>query len=340
MKIAIQNHTQGFHKAWIAYCEQHDIAYKLVDAYANDAIEQIRDCDIFLWHFHQGNYKDMQMAQPLLYSLEAMGKKVFPDFHTCWHFDNKVAQKYLLEAIGAPLVPTYVYYTKEEALKGISEMTFPKVFKLKGGAGASNVRLAKTEKEARRLINQAFGKGFSQYSVKSHFKDALRRYRQGKNTLCDVLRPFFYALKPYPTEFAHYHGREIGYVYFQDYIPMNTTDFRVKVVGGNCWAFQRKVRKNDFRASGSGELLFNKDSISMEIVKIAQDVAKKLSLQSVAFDFVQDKINNKYLLVEMSYGFGFDEEETTHGYWDADRVFHTEKFNPFQWMIEEVMEAR
>ena len=84
MKIAIQNHTQGFHKAWIAYCEQHGIAYKLVDAYANDAIEQIRDCDIFLWHFHQGNYKDMQMAQPLLYSLEAMGKKVFPDFHTCW----------------------------------------------------------------------------------------------------------------------------------------------------------------------------------------------------------------------------------------------------------------
>ena len=340
MKIAIQNHTQGFHKAWIAYCEQHDIAYKLVDAYANDAIEQIRDCDIFLWHFYQGNYKDMQMAQPLLYSLEAMGKKVFPDFHTCWHFDNKVAQKYLLEAIGAPLVPTYVYYTKEEALKGISEMTFPKVFKLKGGAGASNVRLAKTEKEARRLINQAFGKGFSQYSVKSHFKDALRRYRQGKNSLRDVLRPLYYTLKPYPTEFAHYHGREIGYVYFQDYVPNNSFDIRICVVAGRAFGLKRLVREHDFRASGSGRIVYAKEEIDERCVQVAFEINKKLKMQSVGMDFVFDEHNNP-LVVEISYGYAYAAYLKCQGYWTADMQWHPgDNFDFTGWIIEDLMKEK
>ena len=54
--------------------------------------------------------------------------------------------------IGAPLVPTSVFYDKEEALAWAKNTTYPKVFKLRGGAGAANVRLAKNKKEAVRLI--------------------------------------------------------------------------------------------------------------------------------------------------------------------------------------------
>jgi hypothetical protein len=42
------------------------------------------------------------------------------------HFDDKIAQKYLLEAVEAPLAPSYVFFHKEDALGWISQATFPK----------------------------------------------------------------------------------------------------------------------------------------------------------------------------------------------------------------------
>ena len=73
---------------------------------------------------------------------------VFPNFNTAWHFDDKVGQKYLLEAIDAPLVPSYVFYSKEMALKWLEQTQFPKVFKLRGGAGSANVKLVQDEKRS------------------------------------------------------------------------------------------------------------------------------------------------------------------------------------------------
>lgn len=78
MKIAI-HHTEGsFSDRWIEYCRKQDIPYKIVDAYDTDIVEQVRDCDIFMWHHSHGNYKDVLFAKQLLYSLQKSGKKVFP----------------------------------------------------------------------------------------------------------------------------------------------------------------------------------------------------------------------------------------------------------------------
>ena len=144
MRIAIHHRKGSFSEHWIAYCKEKDIDYMIVNAYDTDIIRQVSDCDAFMWHFHQGDYRDMQFAKAIILSLEAKGIRCFPNSRTCWHFDNKVWEKYLLEAVDAPLVPSYVFYTKEEALAWASKTTFPKVFKLKGGASASNVKLAHT----------------------------------------------------------------------------------------------------------------------------------------------------------------------------------------------------
>ena len=94
------------------------------------------DCDALMWHHFQTNPKAILFAKQLLFALEQSGKKVFPDFRTGWHFDDKLGQKYLLEAIDAPLVPSYVFYDKKEALEWVQKTDFPKVFKLRGGAGS------------------------------------------------------------------------------------------------------------------------------------------------------------------------------------------------------------
>src|SRR5690554_784330 len=160
MKIAIHHRQGSFSDRWIAYCEESNIAYKIVNCFDNDIISQLKDCDALLWHHHHGDYKDIELAKALLFSLEQAGVKVFPNFNTNWHFDNKLAQKYLLDAIDAPLVNSYVFYTKTEALNWARKTSYPKVFKLKGGAGAANVMLARTQKNAQKLIKKSFGKGW------------------------------------------------------------------------------------------------------------------------------------------------------------------------------------
>ena len=107
MKIAIHK-SNGFSDRWIEYCKNNSIDYKIVDCYENDIISQLDDCRALMWHHNHINYKHTLFAKSLLFSLEIAGVKVFPNFNTAWHFDDKVGQKYLLEAIGAPLVKSYV----------------------------------------------------------------------------------------------------------------------------------------------------------------------------------------------------------------------------------------
>ena len=329
--IAIHKST-GFAERWIAYCKKNNIPYKLVNAYDSNIVSQLADCDGFMWHHSHQNYKDVLFAKQLLYSLQIVGKKVFPDFSTGWHFDDKVGQKYLLEAIGAPLVPSYAFYTKKEAMEWIDKTDFPKVFKLRGGAGSSNVKLARTKSQAKKFVNKAFGRGFTQFDRFSHFKERYSKWRQGKDTFIGVCKGF--ARFFIPTEFAKMHHKEKGYVYFQDFIPNNSFDIRIVVVGEKAMAEKRFVRKNDFRASGSGE--FSYDNINIDAIKIAFDVAEKLKLQSVAFDFIFD--NNNPLIVEMSYGFGMKGISLAPGYWDKELNWHAgENFDFCGWMVEDLI---
>lgn len=335
MKIAIHNSKGSFSDNWIEYCKENNIDFKIVNAYDNDIIEQVADCDAFMWHHHHGNYRDVLFAKQLLYSLEMSGKKVFPNFNTTWHFDDKVGQKYLFEAIGASLVPSYVFYNKADALKWVNETTFPKVFKLRGGAGAANVKLARTKRQAIKLINKCFGKGFPQFDRWNYFKERFNNWRNGKEGIIAIAKGVYMLLaKP---EFACYHFPEKGYAYFQEFIPNNDCDFRIKIVNNKCWGFRREVRKNDFRASGSNVLLFDNELIPEDIIKISFQVYKKLLLQSVAFDFVIDKSSNTPMIIELSYGFGYDENEINCGYWTEDLQWHESKINPQGWMVEELI---
>ena len=289
MKIAIHKGEGGFSLRWIEYCKKNNIQYKVVNCYDSDVIEQLKDCDALMWHFYHNIFKDMLVARKILFALEHAGVKVFPDFHTAWHFDDKVAQKYLLEAIDAPLVPSYVFYDKKEALDWAKSTTYPKVWKLKGGAGAANVKLVQNKKEATKLINTAFGKGFSQFNKLGNLKERYRKYKSGKDSLLGVAKGFGRLV--IPTEFAKLQSRERGYVYFQEFVPNNNFDIRIIVIGHKAFAIKRMTRENDFRASGSGKIIFDKNQIDERCVQISFDVNNKLNCQSVAYDFVFDKSN-------------------------------------------------
>ena len=253
MKIGI-HHTKGsFSDRWISYCDKKNIPYRIVNCYANDIVDQMQDCNALMWHFHHAGPKDFLFAKQLLYSLQLSGKTVFPDYNTMWHFDDKVGQKYLLESIHAPLVPSYVFYSKKEAADWASQTSFPKVFKLRSGAGSQHVRLVRSYSCARKLIRKAFGRGFRQYAPWSNLNERIRKYKKGQTSLSNVAKGFIRLALP--TRFARISGKERGYIYFQDFIPNNDSDIRVVVIDQKAFAIKRMTRENDFRASGSGTIL-------------------------------------------------------------------------------------
>lgn len=333
MKIAIHNRKGSFSDRWIDYCEKENIPYKLVNAYDSDIVEQVSDCNAFMWHHHHADYRDCLFAKQLLYSLQKKGLKVFPNIETTWHFDDKVGQKYLFEAINAPLVPSYVFYTKKDAIEWVNKTSFPKVFKLRGGAGSANVKLVKTKMRAKKMIIKSFRHGFNAFDYFGLMNDSINKWIKGKTRFYDVLKYIALYL------FHHCLGVDLlskqkGYVYFQEFIPNNSFDIRVVVVGDKAFSLKRLVRKNDFRASGGGSIIYDKNQIDERCVKIAFDVNEKIQSQSIAYDFVFDKDNNP-LIVEISYGYTASAYDKCEGYWDKDLNWHKgENFDFCGWMVE------
>ena len=335
MKLAIHNNKTGFHPRWEDYCQKNNISYKLVNCHANDIIAQLQDCDALMWHYSHISGIDSLISKQILFALEHSGFKVFPDFKTAWHFDDKVGQKYLLESINVPMVKSYLFLDKKEALKWVKSTSFPKVFKLRGGAGSSNVKLVQTKKQAIQLIKKAFGKGFRQYDKWQKLKDRTYKYKSGKSSFFDVMKAL--ARLNMEPDFSKTIGPERGYVYFQDFIPHQNSDTRIIIIGNKAFALKRMVRENDFRASGSGEFYYDRELFDERCVQLSFEINKKIKSQSLAVDFVFDE-NNVPLVVEISYGFVVSVYDLCPGFWDNNLNWHQEKFNPQGWMVENLIQ--
>lgn len=348
MKIAIAERKGSYSDHWIAYCKEHNIPYKCVNPYDTDIVAQVADCDAFMWHHHQGHYRDVLFAKQLLFSLEEAGKVVFPDFKTGWHFDDKLGQKYLFESLGIPAAKAWAFYDKESAYKWIEQATFPKVFKLRGGAGSANVKLARTDREARSFIQKVFGSGYkassSVFAARYEWKKFTSE-RGGIKSFFKAIKYTIITLFPrvffFPASIKNrvYLPDQKGYAYFQDFIPNDGFDYRLEIVDNKAIAMVRMARPGDFRASGGHDDHFDSNLIPKNVIDFAFECYDKLGVQSVALDIVQEKDTNNLYLIEVSYCYGVDDDEFAHGYWTRDGNHHQEPFNGIHWMIEKVIDT-
>lgn len=321
-----------FSSRWIEYCQNKNIPYKEVDVYKSDIMQQVNGCEAFMWHWDHESPTDHLFARQLIASLESKGIKVFPDLKTCWHFDDKVGQSYLFEALGISTPKNWVFFDEQEALVWAENVTYPQVSKLRGGAGASNVKLVRSKSQAIKIIKKSFKRGNSPLGKFAILKDNYSKWIKAETALRSLLGAFKMVMKT--TKFEKYFPRQIGYVYFQEFIANNDHDIRVIVIGSQkAFALKRNVRKGDFRASGSGCIIYDKNAIPIECVKEAFRVAELIKGQSIAFDFVFDK-DNRPLIVEISYGFAQKAYDKCSGYWDKTLQFHEEIIHPQWWMMD------
>jgi len=336
MRLAIHHNQGSFSDRWIQYCHEHQISYTIVNCLGTSIIRELAAVDGLLWHWRHQDPAEVLAARHVIMAVRAMGVVVFPDVQTCWHFDDKIAQKYLLEAIDAPLAPTYVFYNLEHALSWIEDVTFPKVFKLRKGAGSQNVSLIRSRQEARVLAKRAFSTGFR--PVPDYWNDAGKRYRVARRQ-----GALWAALKRIPRSLNNIRllnrmiGREKGYLYFQDFVPDNQFDTRVTVIGNRAFGYTRKVRPGDFRASGSGEIDYDPSNVCLECVRIAFEVTKKAGAQSMAFDFVRTP-EGRPLIVEVSYCYVPDFVYNCPNHWDRQLNWHDGHMWPQDAILEDIVQ--
>jgi glutathione synthase/RimK-type ligase-like ATP-grasp enzyme len=325
--LGLHVNPTSYSDRWVEYCRERGVPFREVDPFRPDFIQQVEGLKAFAWLWAHDDPRAVLMARQVTCALEAKGLKVFPNSATCWHYDDKVGQKYLLEAIGAPLVPSHVFYDREIALRWVERTSFPKVFKLRKGSSSNNVRLVRSAREARGLVNQAFRGGFN--PVASHFSDwqaKLALHRQHGETSGQMVR-FAGILRRLPRSIRaiartnYLMQKERGYAYFQDFIPGNLFDTRVTVIGHRAFGSIRFVRKGDFRASGSGHDDCSPEQVDLGCVRIAIAVARKIGAQALSFDFVFGP-GREPLIVEISYACPPYSIYNCPGHWDDELRWH------------------
>jgi glutathione synthase/RimK-type ligase-like ATP-grasp enzyme len=314
---AIKNYDDIFRKI----LDHNLIEHITLDASDPLFWKQVARLDLFIFHWSQID-DHHQLAKTIIPIVEkTMGIKCFPDMATCWHYDNKIREYYLLRHYGFPFIHSWIFWDKQSALKWLEHAELPVVFKLKGGAGSSNVVLIKTKPQAEKLIKRMFGKGIFSGQIPVRDNIAMKYFnlyqtmhRWGGN----VLR------KLRGEDISPDWQKHKNYVLFQKYMPNNKWDTRVTIIGDKAFAFRRFTRTDDFRASGSGVYDLDITQIDTRFIESAFNISRTLEFQSMAYDYIYDD-NNAPALIEISYTFP-DNTAYSTGYWDIDLVWHPGRY--------------
>lgn len=335
--IGIHDHPGSFSDRWIKYCTDKGIPFRLVDCLKTDIIPQCEGLDGLLWHWAHDDPTSVLVARQIIASLDKKGLVVFPNVNACWHFDDKVAQKYLLEAINAPFIPTWVFLDRNQAMKWIGEATWPKVFKLRCGAGSTNVRLVRTQAEAEALCRKAFGRGFP--TVSGYLADMQTRLRKTHTS-----KQFWDKVRRAPQTIIRSFAlrrqmpRQRGYLYLQEFLPENAFDTRITIIGDRAFGFMRANRPNDFRASGSSSIVYEREKIDNRCVEIAFKVADRIGTQSLAFDFLFTP-QHEPMIGEISYCYMSSAVHACEGHWDHQGAWHDGHVWPEEAIVDDMLSA-
>jgi glutathione synthase/RimK-type ligase-like ATP-grasp enzyme len=280
---------QSFSTRWLELLEQKGHDAVVVDAFRPDIIAQLRDCDGFLWWFPplpQWKEPGRRLAQALSHATDLL---VFPDWRSAWHFEDKSAQSYLLQAAGIPTPETWMFWRERDALEFCGSASYPFVAKLNTGYYARNVRLLRTRREAERLVRRMFGRGLPAVGALPLSADRTLVPR-----LVHAARRAFRARMLTPPR-----AYERGYFLAQEFLPGNMFDTRVYVVGDRAFAVRRMNRPGDFRASGSGLTDADPRAIAEDAVALALHAAKTLKLPTLSCDILRR--NGQPVISEISY---------------------------------------
>lgn len=310
--------------AYTDILKMNRIDHRLVTVDDADFWALVPKMKLFIMRFDQFD-SNRQLAADLVPVIhDTYRVPCFPDPATMWHYDDKIRQAIIASANNWPMVKSWFFYSSAAAKDWAAKTTFPVVFKLKGGAGSKNVLKVQDKLEANKLIDQMFGPGVfpekftpkrslkaEHYSIKSELRRLVgNMYRMSKGLDADP-----------------YWALHKNYALFQEFLPNNAFDTRITIIGDRAFGFRRMVRRNDFRASGSGAIDYNPSSIDQRCIEIAFKVSRSGGYKSMAYDFLYNQ-NSEPQFCEMSYTYSSAAIRACPGYWDENLDWHPGHFVP------------
>jgi glutathione synthase/RimK-type ligase-like ATP-grasp enzyme len=337
--VAIHNRRSLFVERWFDQAPRYGLEPRLVDGYSTDIITEIGECRALLWHLSQDSTHDLEFGRHVLRAAETLGLVTFPNEATCAHFDDKVAQASQLRALGAPAPETWVFFSSDEAMAWAERAEYPVVFKLRRGAGSANVRLVRSEREARRLVRRMFGAGMTPVPSVAQ---RVRQERRNRGILPSGAKTVAAAIRFSRTHIRQYRQspRERGYVLFQRFLEGNDFDTRVTIIGDRAFTFRRRVRPGDFRASGSGVIEhLAPATVDQTLLRTCFDLSHRGAFQAMAYDFVNDRETDRQCLLEISYVFNPDAVHACAGFFDGGHVWHEGHYWPQDLILQDVATA-
>jgi len=313
---------------WVEYLTEQKIKVKKIDLKHPEVIDLVSDCDGVMWHWYHIP-DDKQSAPKILDAIETnLGIPVFPNHHTRWHYDEKISQYYLLEALDLPRIKTWLFWDYKQALTFIQNANYPLVFKLSVGAASANVLIVNNIEEAIKYLDKTFKQTFFPYTLNEfEHKNPLLSIREWKSRLKRLYHsiPYFYSGEYPPV--PEYYLLQKNYAYFQEFCPGNERDIRITVIGDRAWGFTRPNRPGDFRASGSGMVDYDLNKVPLEAVRMAFDASHKLNSQSMAYDLIYNK-NKELAIIEVTYCFVRFAVHDAPGWWDSELNWHKGHLHP------------
>lgn len=277
----------------------------LVDLEGPDWIENALQHDVIVWKpAYMGTAIASQFSAKI-YTLERLyGRLVVPNFNTIWHFENKIAQADIFRRFNVPTPRTWAALDYHAARKAFAEAKFPVVAKDACGAGSARVWLVEDAAQADRLIQDTFAHQLWREAVEGRGRAA---------AIPRLIWKRWFWRKLLGNVMGEERFRSL---YWQEFVPGNIRDLRVTIIGQNrAYAFWRGNRPNDFRASGSGRILYD-EPVPAEIIACMAALSRCMDVDSMAFDIVFDEAG--FRVIEMSYGYQDRVPYNTGGTWIVD----------------------
>ena len=311
LTIAIQpdDHYRGqeagsFSDRWIQRAPSAGVDVRVVDVWSPDIVDQIRGAQGFMWRY-MNRVRERRLGKMLCPAVElGLGIPTYPSWKTGRYYEDKLAQKYALEAAGIPIPPTWVFYDDETALSFSRVATYPLVMKLATGVMSMSVVLIESRAEAEYWIREMFGPGTATLDrPATPAADRWRRIKEGSRL----------ARGKVSHRRVAWAGLQHGYILFQEFLPGNEFDTRVTVVGNRAWGFRRFNRPGDFRSSGSGLIDYDPSGIDEAVVRLGFTVARQLGTQSLTVDGLVR--GSEPVLGEISYSYQSHAVSQCPGHW-------------------------
>ncbi len=266
----------------------------------SDFIKEGKKYDIIVWRIETSYAKQWEAADKIEVIQNYLGKMILPTVESLWAGEDKVREQYLFEINNLPAIRTFISHSKDEVMNYINHCAYPFISKDRISDCSRGVHLVQSRRQAKALCDKIFSFG----------KKTNESYVQQKD-----------------------------YVIFQEFVPNYGFDLRIIMVGDSCFGYYRYPKNGDYRASGSG--VVEKKKLPEEVLVLAKKVRECLPKSYLlAVDFIQDKRDDNYYIIETSNFIGIEtcEQLVISGipgrYIEKDGTF---TFEPGRFWLQELM---